>query len=325
VRVAVIGGVKSTAVLVEKLAAHGFGEVHVWGYSPPNTDLVSGWVDLAGVASGHGYGFSRFRKVVDCDPELRAFGPDVLFAVGLSQMVPRAFLQLPRLGGVGFHPTVLPRGRGRAAIAWMVSNQEDGAATFFGMRGGVDDGPIYAQVGFSVTEADDASTVEGKLLQAEAVALDRWLPSLRDGKWVATEQDHTHATWYGRRAPADGRVDWRLPREEILRIVRSSTRPHPGAFAQVGDTVLRIWRATSDETPFEGVAGRILDVYPSGEFLVQTGRGLIRVTEWSADGDWQPRAGLRLGLDVEAEVAKLRARCDDLEARINELTAALNK
>lgn len=324
-RVAVIGGVSSTAVLVNKLAAHGFDQVHVWGYSPRDTELVSGWVDLASVAVVHGYAFSRFSNVVDCEPELRAFRPDLLFAVGLSQIVPLEMLQLPRLGGVGFHPTALPRGRGRAAIAWMVRNLEDGAGTFFGMREGVDDGPIYAQVAFSVTEADDASTVEAKLLRAEAVALDRWLPSLREGKWVGTEQDHRQATWYGRRAPADGRVDWRMPREEILRLIRSSTRPHPGAFAQVGDHLVRFWRASPDETPFEGVPGRILDVYPSGEFLVQTGRGLIRVTEWSADGDWQPRAGLRLGLDVEAEVAKLRARCDDLEARINELTAALNK
>lgn len=322
-KVAVIGGVRSTELLVSKLAAHSFDQVHVWGYSPLLPDRVSGWVDLSRVADVHGYGSSRFEKVADCEAELRDFGPDVLFAVGLSQIVPVRLLQLPPLGGVGFHPTALPRGRGRAAIAWMVRNVEDGAATFFGLREGVDDGPIYAQVGFSVTTTDDASSVEAKMLDAEAVALDNWLPRLRKGEWEAREQDHAQATWYGLRTPADGRVDWRMPSEEVLRLVRSSTRPHPGAFTQAGDQVLRIWRACADETPFEGVVGRILDVYPGGDFLVQTGRGLVRVTEWSADGDWHPRAGVRLGLDTEAEVTELRARCNELEARINALTVLL--
>lgn len=319
-RVAVMGGVRSTALLIEKLAQHGFADVHVWAYTPDVTDLVSGWTDLSEVAAQQGYGSTPFVRAADCERELRAFAPTVFFAVGLSQIIPPSMLAIPTSEGVGFHPTALPRGRGRAAIAWLVANCEDGAATFFGLREGVDDGPIFAQVGFEVTETDDASTVEDKLLAAEAEALDEWLPEVLAGTWSGRDQDHSRATWYGRRAPEDGRIDWRLPRDELLRLIRASTNPHPGAFTQAGRSVLRVWKATPDDIPFQGVVGRILDVGPGREILVQSGGGPIRITEWTAEPEgWQPRVGMRLGMDLEGEISVLRARCESLEGRLESL------
>ena len=114
-KVAVIGGVSSTAVLVNKLSEHGFKDVSVWGYHPTDTSNVSGWVDLADVAGKHGYCYSAFVKVVECELGVKEYCPDALFVVGLSQIVPASILEIPRLGSVGFHPTALPVS---AASSW---------------------------------------------------------------------------------------------------------------------------------------------------------------------------------------------------------------
>ena len=318
-RIAVIGGVRSTQVVIDRLAKHGFKDVHVRGYEPHDTSVVSGWVDLGLASAGHGFDYAPFVKVVECESWLDRLQPDVLFAVGLSQILPPNMLKLAGRGVVGFHPTALPRGRGRGAIAWLVLNAEDGAATFFSMQEGVDDGPIYVQEFFTVDDRDDASSVEHKLLYAEAVALDRWLPTLRSGVLEASEQDHTKASWYGRRAPEDGRVDWSSPQRDVLRLVRASTRPHPGAFTVAGTTVVRIWRAIADQSAFTGVVGRILEVRSDASFLVQAGAGLVLVTEWTSDRAWTPRTGMRLGLDPEVQLLQLKERCNALEARVEEL------
>lgn len=322
-RIAVIGGVSSTEVLVEKLAEHGFEHVSVWGYHPGNTANVSGWVDLAEVSRNHGYSYLPFEKVVDCEAAVKEYCPDALFVVGLSQIVPATILQIARLGAFGFHPTALPRGRGRAPIAWLILNEVRGAATFFALREGVDDGPIVAQEFFDVEEGDDAKSIEGKILAAEMAALDVVLGSLSNGVIEAREQDHSVATWYGRRSPEDGWIDWTCSAREIHRLVRASTDPHPGAYTYCDDVTLRVWKAEASADPIVGVVGRIVSVEDGGGFVVQSGEGLLRILAWSSSRDWRPRVGLRLGYYVEPEIQRLRALCADLQARVAGLESAL--
>ncbi len=320
-RIAVIGGVTSTRVLVEKLHQHGFSDVHVFGYSPEKTDNVSGWSDLSGLANHNNYSFTPFVRISDFTAEILQLAPDIIFAVGLSQLIPEAILSVPRLGSVGFHPTALPKGRGRAPIAWLVLEKMDGAATFFILQQGIDDGPILVQEPFHVDANDTAGTVEAKVLLAEANALDRWLPHLASGSMAGIEQNHNEATWYGRRTPEDGWIDWHKSGEKLLRLIRASTRPHPGAYTFRLDIEIRIWAADMDTNYSEhGVVGRILRTDPAGSFTVQCGKSqTLTVTEWESTGDWKPKVGELLGYYSEVEIHSLRQRQNQLEESLRKL------
>ncbi|WP_260483863.1 methionyl-tRNA formyltransferase [Sphingomicrobium flavum] len=315
-KVAVIGGVTSTELLVRKLAAHGFDDVRVWGYVPTDSTNVSGWVDLARVAADCGFAYAPFRKVTECEAALIDFAPDILFVVGLSQIVPQSMIDAATRHAIGFHPTRLPKGRGRAAMAWLVLREEDGAANFFELRQGVDDGPIHVQTVYPVGPDDTASSVEAKMLDAEARALDEWLPRLKAGKAVPVEQDHDDASWFARRTPDDGRIDWQQGAEAIDRLVRASTRPHPGAFSHAGDERVVIWASSLVDRDEAGVPGRILRV-EGDQFDMATGDGILRVSQWEATGGWSPRVGQRLGYDPEIEIADLRRRLAALEAKMS--------
>lgn len=323
-KIAVLGGVASTELLLHKLKEHCFDEVHVWGFSPPDTRTVSGWRELGEVCVTYRYEYAPFFRVSECQEALRDFEPDVLFAVGLSQILPDDMLALAKRTNVGFHPTRLPEGRGRAAIAWLILDQAHGAATFFELRGGVDDGPVFVQQPFVVTPEDDASSVEAKVLEAEAKALDQWLPDLAKGTLRAAEQEHDRATWYGRRTPQDGWIDWSATSDDVLRLVRASTAPHPGARTVQGETMVTVWRARSDDLKIRGVVGRIVSLDSDDKFTVQTGTGLVRVEDWASDGDWKPRVGVRFGYYSDFEVLKLRRSLASLEERVLGLATRLD-
>ena len=320
---AVIGAVKSTGVLLQSLRRNGFGDVFVFGHSPRDKDLISGWCDLDALSKELGFQFRPFNKITECEPELDDFQPDVLFVVGLSQIVPEKMLSIARKANVGFHPTALPLGRGRAAIAWLILQQTSGAATFFSLRAGIDDGPIFVQEAYSVCEADDAADVEAKILQAEERGLDRWLPRLQAGELFANEQDHTLASWYGRRTPEDGEINWRAPRLEVLRLIRASAPPHPGAFSYSGDIKIKLLKASLIDRPELGVIGRILSVRSCGAFEIQVSDGLLLVEKWSASGDWEPKVGHKLGYYPDAEIFALRQRISKLETEIRNLKSLL--
>ncbi len=318
-RVGVIGGVSSTQILIEKLAEHRFKSVHVWGYQPLKTENVSGWCDLEVVSNENGFKHSSFVKVVDCLHEIQLYNPDVLFVVGLSQIVPSSILEIPRMGALGFHPTNLPKGRGRAPIAWLILNETRGAATFFALREGVDDGPIVAQEFFDVLPDDDACNIEEKILIAERFALDDLLSDLnKNRQFSMIEQDHSSASWYGRRTPADGWINWGNSAHEIEKLIRATTAPHPGAFTYSEDITVKVWKARVINEPYLGVIGRILRVEDDC-FVVQTGVGLLEISEWSSTVDWSPRVGILLGYYVESEVYHLRSLCSRLQARVGEL------
>jgi len=321
-KIAVIGGVRSTRVVIQKLSEHGFKNVIVFGYEPDNTLLVSGWTDLSGSAKEAGYAYMPFKKVKDCSRLLQSFIPDRVFAVGLSQIIPKSMLAIPPEGFIGFHPTNLPLGRGRAPLAWLVLEQNNGAATFFVMQEGVDDGPILVQEPFSVEACDDASSVEDKLLSAEAVALDYLLPKLVEGSVEMYPQDHKLATYYGKRAPNDGWINWNNKSECLLTHIRASCPPHPGAFTFDENAKIVVLRAKSAHShSVKGVVGRILEVSDTGEFLIQCGEGCLSIVDWSAPPGWAPIVGRMLGFYSECEIHVLRSQVASLQTRIKKLEA----
>jgi methionyl-tRNA formyltransferase len=320
-RIALIGAVRSTEATLVRLLAHGMDVVAVFGYRAPDVSRVSGYVDLEPVARSAGVEFWPFRSINEPSTvdRIRACDADVLFVVGLSQLVGRDVLSCARRGAVGYHPTALPEGRGRAPIAWLVLERRAGASTFFELTLSADDGAVFVQEPFSVDEEDDATRVEAKVLQSLEVALDRWLPQLKKGEWRSEPQREDAATYFGRRSPEDGVIDWRASADDIDRLVKASSRPHPGAFTYRAQEKVLVWRSRVERSlRIRGVRGRILSVSPDGAALVQAGDGLIWLLEYgnAGSGSMAPlRVGEKLGYDTDIELHEIMCRLRKLEEK----------
>ena len=327
-RIVLAGSVGSSRLTLQALLRHRANVVGALELVPVDPTAISGFArlnDVAAEASVPCIGFQNLNAP-EIVAQVREWQPDLLFVVGLSQLVKSDLLSVPKLACVGFHPTLLPRGRGRAPVAWLVLDGTPGAANFFVMDAGTDSGPILVQEPFDVSPTDDAERVTATLEQAIVRALDRWLPKLLAGEWNPQPQDDTLATYHGKRAPEDGWIDWAKSAHEIHTLIRAAGRPHPGAYSYLKDRKLLVWRAELDTvTPFRGVIGRVLLTDPQRGSLVQTGDGLIWLSEvaWGDGDQAKPKlsAGQRLGYVVEDEVSRLKARVAELEKVIAEWKA----
>jgi methionyl-tRNA formyltransferase len=324
-RIALAGSVVSSRRALQGLLRHRAKLVGVLGLSPGSAGAVSGYSRLDDLADSAGIPYAEFRSINDRDvlAAVRAWQPDLLFVVGLSQLVKPELLGIPRLGCVGFHPTWLPQGRGRAPVAWLTLDARAGAATFFLMEEGVDSGPILAQEPFHVSTQDYAGDVVAKLELAIDRALDGWLPRLLEGSWDPRPQHHERATYDGRRTPEDGLIDWAWPAPRIHDLVRAASRPHPGAYTYVSDRKLVVWRAELEtDMPFRGVVGRILHLIEGKGLLVQTGDGLLWLTEVELPSDVVQgtaphlRVGVQLGYSPQDEIYIMKQRIARLEHRL---------
>lgn len=309
-KIVLAGAVGSTFATLQKLVQHGFDVAGVLGYEPQSSALVSGYVHMRDFCEQHAIPYFPFKKIgaPEVQELVASLAPDLFFVVGLSQLVPESLLKVARLGNVGFHPTMLPAGRGRAPIAWLILEEDFGAANFFLMSEGVDDGPLFVQEKFPVADTDDAAAIEQKILQAIDAALDCWLPELARGIWNPIPQDEAAATYYGKRGPEDGWIDWSRSAAVIDKIIRASAPPHPGAYTFLKDRKLTVLQSFPENSlKIRGVPGSVLQV--AGErFLVQAGEGLL----WIADvldetgASLKLKVGERLGYYSELEIYHLK-------------------
>ncbi len=330
-RIVVAGAVGSTERLVKALIRHGAPVGGVMGLDQSARARTSDYRRLDRIAEDADIPYADFLQInaEETVATIRAWQPDLLFAVGLSQIVRPELLRVPRMGCIGFHPTWLPEGRGRAPVVWMALEGRPGAATFFLMNEGVDAGPVLVQEPFRPAQGDDAEAISTKLEAAMDRALDRWLPQLLRGEWNPTVQDENQATYYGRRAPADGLIEWDSSSRAILTLVRAVSRPYPGAYSYFRDQKVVVWRAAAAENMrWRGVPGRLLLRDAQKGWLVATGDGAMWLTELEVvpgrerhTAEELFQVGARLGYVPQNELFRMRCQLTELETRLSVLEA----
>lgn len=317
-RIVLIGSVNSSRKTLEKLLEHQLDVVAVLGLHPEAASNVSGYFDLKELSEINNIPFQYFTKVNDDEivDFVQSKSPDLVFVVGLSQMIRAELLSIPKYGLIGYHPTRLPEGRGRGAVAWIILEKVQGAATFFKMDEGMDSGSIWSQENYEVNENDDATSVIHQILKAIDKALDAVLPNLKKGIFMTTPQDESKATYLGKRNPEDGIIDWKQSAASIHQLIRATTKPLPGAYTYLGTKKTVIWNASISEVKNHlGVTGRIVIADASG-IHIQTGDGLLKVENIEGINIDDLKVGNTFGFNFEKEYFKLSDRIETIENQL---------
>ena len=314
-RIGLIGGVKSSAITLEKLFEYNLDIVEVFGYQPKSIEIVSGYYDLETMCSENSINFTPFVKINDHTEKIQSLDLDFLLVVGISQLVSTAIIDAPKIAAIGFHPTKLPKGRGRAPLAWLVHEAKDGAATFFMLEDIADAGAIVAQRSFEVSVDDTAKIVEAKVYTAMTSALDTLLPQLANGELTIMDQDDSLATEFGIRKPEDGLIDWSNSAYEIDRLIKAASTPHPGAFTYLESKQIAVLTSRVEKKlKIKGVQGRILKTNEY-EVLVQTSEGIIWISTVPEDMATL-KVGRLLGYKVDLEIFALKKEIAELKKLI---------
>jgi UDP-4-amino-4-deoxy-L-arabinose formyltransferase/UDP-glucuronic acid dehydrogenase (UDP-4-keto-hexauronic acid decarboxylating) len=187
---------------------------------------------------------------------IRELKPDVIFSFYYRHMVGADILAIPRAGCFNLHGSLLPRYRGRAPGNWVLVNGEtETGVTLHHMVAKADAGDIVCQQRVRISADDTGRTLHEKLVASASDMLGQYLPQILAGTAPRVPQDHSKATYFGRRTPADGDIDWQQSASRIRNLVRAVTRPFPGAFTHAARRKVMVWeaavspRAFTDKSP----------------------------------------------------------------------------
>jgi len=188
---------------------------------------------------------ATIKTNADFRSRLSDLNPDAIIVVGYGRIIPQWMLDLPPLGNINLHASLLPNYRGAAPIQWAIARGENvTGVTTMKIDAGLDTGDILLQQEIPIAPDDTAETLSPKLAAVGADLTVATLAGLRGGTIQPRKQDNSEATLAPILKKEDGRIDFSRTATEILNRLRGF-QPWPGAYSQFRGKNLQIRQATA--------------------------------------------------------------------------------
>jgi methionyl-tRNA formyltransferase len=171
-------------------------------------------------------------RLPDVEQELRRLSPDAVVIIAYGQIIPARLLDIPRLGWINLHASLLPKFRGAAPIHWAIANGESVSGnTTMRIDAGMDTGEMLLQQELPIGPDETAPQLAERLSAAGAQLVVATLLGLASGQLAPRAQDPGEATLAPLLKREDGQIAWERPANEIYNRMRGFT-PWPGAFSE---------------------------------------------------------------------------------------------
>ena len=249
----------------------------------------------------------RDPAVVD---EFRTFEPDLQVMAFVTLIVPQEFLSVPAHGTIQYHPSLLPRHRGRSAINWpVIMGEAETGLTVFWPDGGIDTGDVLLQRATPITETDTLGSVYfDRLFPLGVEALLEAVDLVAAGTAPRIPQDGSLATYEAPCERENARIDWGKPCRQLHDLIRGCD-PAPGAWTTCGGQALQLFASAPqparDVAGVGGAMGEVAAVDDDG-FNVVCADGRLRVSRVrpaggaeTGAGEWAAASGLVPGARLE--------------------------
>lgn len=221
--------------------------------------------------------------------------PDIIYCFGWSQLLPKEVYTLPRLGAVGYHPTLLPKNRGRHPIIWTIAlGLKETGSTFFKLTELPDAGDILNQKKLKLDEFENAYSLYRKLITLGKSQVIEMTNMLMTNSIVPIKQNESEATTWRKRSKRDGLIDWRMDAQTILRLINALTKPYVGAHFEFNDQDIIVWEAEilNDRDVTDVEPGKVISVGSHNQFTIKTSNNLLKVNCF--EGEFIPKVGMYL-------------------------------
>ena len=223
---------------------------------------------------------------------LQTFGADAVAVVAFGQILPRAILEMPRLGCLNAHFSLLPRWRGAAPVQHaLIAGDTRTGVTIQHMAEKLDAGDIVLQREYSISPDETTGDLWQKLTPIGADALSEALRQLENGTATRAPQDESQITLAPQLKREDGHLNWHDDAASIVNRVRG-TNPWPGAWTTWNNSTLKVWRAqvvdatssaATSGAATSSAAGKVLAIDANG-IVVGAGNGAVRLLEVQSEG-----------------------------------------
>lgn len=267
-------GIEITAVVTQPDKAKGRGKKVI--YSPVKECALAHDLPV--------YQPVRIRKEPEFIQTLRDMQPDVIVVVAFGQILPKEILDIPRLGCVNVHASLLPKFRGAAPIQWSIIDGEEvtGVTTML-MDVGLDTGDMLLKTEIPVDPKETGGSLHDKLAAVGGELLEKTLIGLEAGTIVPEKQDDSQAGEYARMLDKElGHIDFNQPAVVIERLIRG-LNPWPSAYTYIDGKTLKIWEAEVLDRNYGCEYGEVAEV-TRNSLIIQTGIGALSVKSVQLEG-----------------------------------------
>jgi methionyl-tRNA formyltransferase len=201
---------------------------------------------------------------------------DILLSINYLFLIDRPLIALPELLAFNIHGSLLPKYRGRTPHVWaIINNEKVTGITAHLIDEGCDTGDIIEHIKINISDEDTGATLIKKYKAYYKTIVDKVLNNISKGKLSLIPQDERLATYFGKRKPDDGLINWDWQKERIRNWIRAQAHPYPGAYTYWQERKITIDRVSYSEAGFDFAFknGTVLETSPS--IIVKTPNGAI--------------------------------------------------
>lgn len=209
---------------------------------------------------------------------LETFQTDIIFSINYLFIVNQNILKHPKKYAINFHGSLLPKYRGRTPHVWAIINGEkETGVTAHIMEEGCDTGDIVLQKKIHIEEIQTGADILEIFKETYSEMIGSILTKIERNELKLKKQDHEKATYFGKRTPEDGKIDWNWHKDRIFDWVRAQADPYPGAFTFIANQKITIDKIQYSDLGFDYQMpnGLILETKP--DILVKTPNGVVKL------------------------------------------------
>lgn len=212
---------------------------------------------------------------------LNNFSIDVLFSINYLFLIDQEMIDKPKIAALNIHGSLLPKYRGRTPHVWSIINGEKKTGiTVHHIDIGCDTGDIIYQESIAITDKNTGGDLLNTYKKRYPTIVLNLLQNLKSGDLPkAIKQDETKSTYFEKRTPEDGQIDWNLSANQIVNWVRALSHPYPGAFTYYNNKKIVIDRISKiDYTPDPELKHRIGEIISTNpEIIVKSRYAYLKI------------------------------------------------
>ncbi len=215
--------------------------------------------------------------------KIRSLKPDLIVVVAYGQILKKELLEIPHLGAINAHPSLLPKYRGASPIQWAIMNNEsETGVTIIRMTEKMDAGPILLQKKLPILPDESAGSLHDRLSVLSASLLIDAIEGLSEGKIKEIPQDDKKATYAPKIKKEMTRIVWNEDAKKISAKIRAFD-PFPGALSRIKGKEIKLFSSSVLREDLEGDPGRIFRIDKEGLF-VEAKKGIVLIREVQVSG-----------------------------------------
>ncbi len=205
---------------------------------------------------------------------------DVILSINYLFIVEHDIINHPSLYAINFHGSLLPRYRGRTPHVWaIINNEKETGITAHLITEGCDEGDIVYQEKLAIEPAFTGAQILSLFNQSYPHIIRKVMEMIENNTIKPVPQDHSKATWFGKRTPEDGRINWSWQKERIYNWVRAQAKPYPGAFTFRENDKIIIHQISFSDYGFHADMPDGMILTTDTQPIIKTPNGAIAITD----------------------------------------------